>query len=549
MAWRSSRLALSKVSGAKKNRREANRCPDADAPNTACEASSTQPKGFPRSPTNSPPDAVVFQGTDNVNDTLSLDLGSLPRLDDGTLTTKTIVYNGGAGGYDTLKLSGGSFQSVTYVPTGRDSGILAYDDLTIIFTGLEPVIDTTSAGAIYIYGTDNADNIYAVNGGQDANGDDMIRVYEANANFEEVSFANKQAAFIFAGGGDDTVHLNYTTLATGLNQMHVYGGDGNDTLYGSNFNDWLNGDNGNDVMYGKSGDDVLVGGDGSDTLYGGDGNDDLVGDGYDWANFAETGNDTLEGDAGDDVYYYASDNGGNSLVTDFGSDTIVESNNTDEDMLNFGGVGVGITIDLSNTTSEQTVIPDVLNITLSGPDGIRYVLGTNSADTITGNSRDNIIYAYGGDDTVHGGDGNDILLGGDGSDRLYGDAGNDFLDADGADWSGVPETGNDTLSGGTGSDAYIYMYATSSGYSSTTDFGNDTIVEADNADGDVLAFSNFPTGVNVDLSSTGQQIVTTWSANPYTFIVNGHRNCVWHELRRHDHRQQSRQSALGLCRR
>ncbi len=218
---------------------------------------------------------------------------------------------------------------------------------------------------------------------------------------------------------------------------------------------------------------------------------------------------------------------GYAHVDDFGSDTIIESNNTDQDILNFGGMNVGITIDLSNTTSQQTVVPDELNITLSGPDGIRYVIGTNYADTITGNSRDNIIYGYLGDDTIHGGDGNDILLGGDGNDTLYGDAGDDQLYGDGADWSGVPETGNDTLSGGAGSDAYIYMYSTSSGYSSTTDFGSDTIVEADNADSDVIGFSNFPTGVDVDLSSTDLQVVTpdvlslTLSSSTGIEIVDG----------------------------
>jgi hypothetical protein len=148
------------------------------------------------------PSVLEFDGIANVNDTLSLDLGALPRAADGDLSVSTIIYHGGASGYDTLKLSGGHFHQVAYLPTGKDSGVLAYDDLTIVFDGLEPVIDTTTDDWIVSYGTGSADSIYAVDGGQDASGDNLVRVYEANTNFEEVSFANKTRMLIASMGGD-----------------------------------------------------------------------------------------------------------------------------------------------------------------------------------------------------------------------------------------------------------------------------------------------------------------------------------------------------------
>jgi Ca2+-binding RTX toxin-like protein len=77
------------------------------------------------------------------------------------------------------------------------------------------------------------------------------------------------------------------------------------------------------------------------------------------------------------------------------------------------------------------------------------------ADTVTGTSAGEAIYAYdsndrvdagGGDDLVDGGNGNDTLYGGAGQDDLRGGAGNDFLDG-GAD--------ADVMRGGSGNDRYV----------------------------------------------------------------------------------------------
>src|SRR5262249_16330830 len=66
------------------------------------------------------PTALVFQGPDNSDNTLSLNFQDLPRLADGTSAIKTIVYHGGSGGFNTLKVEGGRFQKEAYYATGPD---------------------------------------------------------------------------------------------------------------------------------------------------------------------------------------------------------------------------------------------------------------------------------------------------------------------------------------------------------------------------------------------------------------------------------------------
>jgi Ca2+-binding RTX toxin-like protein len=84
--------------------------------------------------------------------------------------------------------------------------------------------------------------------------------------------------------GDDTITV--TALAnTGIKNVVMDGGDGNDTLDGSAADVKL-------TISGGAGNDVLLGGSKDDTLSGGDGNDTLTGN---------QGTDTLDGGAGDDL--------------------------------------------------------------------------------------------------------------------------------------------------------------------------------------------------------------------------------------------------------
>lgn len=211
----------------------------------------------------------------------------------------------------------------------------------------------------------------------------------------------------------------------------VVTGSGNDTVIGdfhaSNFetgggNDTVLARGGNDKLEGVEGDDLLVGGGGDDLLDGGPGHDRLNG---------STGDDDEYGSIGNDTFQQGSsvgDNGSDLMVGSIGTDTVT-----------YLGRSGGVT--LSNNGAWDDGLPGEYDRV--GAD-IEKLLGTNSADVISGGSLADWLYGYGGTDTLHGNSGNDTLDGGTAADKLYGDAGNDSIYAkDGT---------KDTVNGGTGTD-------------------------------------------------------------------------------------------------
>ena len=110
--------------------------------------------------------------------------------------------------------------------------------------------------------------------------------------------------FLDGGGKDDT----------------LFGGAGDDVLWGDSNQPGLAGaDMGNDALDGEAGNDVLTGGGKDDTLFGGSGNDSLRGDGEDVA-AADAGRDYLDGEDGDDLL--EGDGGDDILFGSSGSDTL-----------------------------------------------------------------------------------------------------------------------------------------------------------------------------------------------------------------------------------
>ncbi len=226
----------------------------------------------------------------------------------------------------------------------------------------------------------------------------------------------------------------------------VYAGDGADVIYGddnTNLTAMGGAESGADTLYGEAGDDTIYGGLGDDSLYGGDGNDTIYGG---------EGNDYIEGNAGINVLQ--GNDGNDVFVVHEGNDTITGGSGIDTASYYYAASGV--TVDISNISSAQTTggggsdrftAIDIEN--LSG--------SNNYADTLTGNSLDNLIHGYGGDDVVYGGVGNDTVYGDDGNDTLYG--GNDadtIYGGNGADKI-YGDSGNDSAFGGSGNDTF---YAT-----------------------------------------------------------------------------------------
>ena len=259
--------------------------------------------------------------------------------------------------------------------------------------------------------------------------------------------------FIFAFGGDDTVH-------SGAGNDTVDGGDGNDHLVLGLGDDHGAGQGGDDFLSGWGGDDSLYGGEGSDTLYGFAGSDSLVGG---------TGNDRIAGGKQNDTV------GGGS-----GDDVIF--GNEGHDAL-FGNAGQDI---FSGDAGDDTVHGGDGADHLAGQEGSDVLLGGAGHDLVSGGLDSDRLRGDGGHDTLIGGEGTDTLLGGSGNDRLLGGSGSDQL---------IGGTGNDTLIDGEGDDLlsaeegddFIFL----SGGSDTVSFGSgdghDTIAGFD-ADHDTIEF-------------------------------------------------------------
>ncbi len=94
------------------------------------------------------------------------------------------------------------------------------------------------------------------------------------------------------------------------------------------------------------------------------------------------GNDTIEGRGGDDILK------GNSGI----------------DTVSYVSAAMGVTVDLSSTTEQDTVGAGKDTLT-----GFENLTGSDKDDKLTGNAGDNIIEGGKGDDTLDGGGGIDTL--------------------------------------------------------------------------------------------------------------------------------------------
>jgi Ca2+-binding RTX toxin-like protein len=327
--------------------------------------------------------------------------------------------------------------------------------------------------------------------------------------------------FIDALAGNDTVNGNggNDTLIGGLDNDILFGADGNDILSGGLGNDQLVGDN-----FGGAGNDSLSGGEGSDTLNGG------------------LGSDTLVGGAGDDLYSVGvvntpiteQANEGNDIVNSSVSFTLPA--NVERLTL----VGTGNTLGIGNDLG-NLMLGNVGNNTLIGLAGNDTLSGLDGNDTVRGGLGDDALFGGNGIDrvVVNASVGNNIVLtdtsvtgegtdsingienaelfvfsnnldpvninasgftkgsvtldGNRNSNNLLGSSSSDFLDGEGAIDTLIGGSGNDTLNGGegdgtdvltggTGSDRFLFdmrrPLESSDDFDRITDFsvGTDKIV-------------------------------------------------------------------------
>ena len=178
------------------------------------------------------------------------------------------------------------------------------------------------------------------------------------------------------------------------------GGTGNDKMFGMADNDKMSGGDGDDRMWGNSGNDAMNGGAGNDDVRGGKGDDVLAGGDGDDKVTGNTGNDVLIADDGNDVYDGSA-----------GFDTI-----------DYSGAKGSVAVDL-NGHKAFGFGSDALK-------GVEGVIGSNFADVLTGDKRDNVF---------DGGAGNDVFRGRGGSDTFTGGTGKDTYK-----WA-VKDTGSNSL--------------------------------------------------------------------------------------------------------
>jgi Ca2+-binding RTX toxin-like protein len=256
--------------------------------------------------------------------------------------------------------------------------------------------------------------------------------------------------------------------AVGVVNTH-YGMAGDDSLFGEALNDQLHGGDGDDslvglggsdTLYGDAGADTLLGGDGDDHLYGGAGADWFYGDaGFDFAHYEDgaavivnmttdvnggaaagdifatnssvdgligsiygdsltandfvnslygaQGDDTLNGMGADDSLYGG--DGNDNIYGGTGADVI--DGGAGFDFARYDDLGSGVTIDLALGVTAGAAAGDILT-------SIEGLVGSNFADTLTGDAGANTIYGQGGDDVINGGAGKDLLFGGAGADHF-----------------------------------------------------------------------------------------------------------------------------------
>ncbi len=148
---------------------------------------------------------VVIRGVADRDDTLTVDLSQPLHLADG------IEYDGGARGFDTLVLRGGSFREQRTTQLTPHDGVIDLDGLVIRYSNLEPITDTAPAASLTINGTAGNDSVFI---GEGPIGTSTTKV--SSPTFESVTFANKTNVTYDGLGGGDSVSISNPLPATGL---------------------------------------------------------------------------------------------------------------------------------------------------------------------------------------------------------------------------------------------------------------------------------------------------------------------------------------------
>jgi Ca2+-binding RTX toxin-like protein len=251
-------------------------------------------------------------------------------------------------------------------------------------------------------------------------------------------------------GGDDLLIARHAQ-----NTVTLLGGDGNDTLEGGSHTNF-DGGAGNDVIDGSFLEDNMTGGSGADIFH----FDETFGT-YDIVMDFASGADKIRFDGTAFTEIGAS---GNFSAGDarFRAGTAAQDA---DDRIIFDAAGGGLWYDGDgNGAGEQVLIADVRGTDLVATD-ITVINGTASGGTINGTPGNDSLVGGAGNDTINGNAGNDTLRGNAGDDSLDGGSGTDLLDGGVGNDFYVVTTG-DTLTDAGGNDTVVALnsWALGSGF-------------------------------------------------------------------------------------
>lgn len=372
--------------------------------------------------------------------------------------------------------------SLPHQSDGYDFGVGGNAHRYIIGTGGHDALSASNSYKDYIIDGGNGDDTLQGNDGSDhiigGAGADLISGGAGNDILDGLDYADT----IFGNDGSDTI--TKANIAYGgdgsdviIDARIAYGGDGNDTISAGNGSYQLFGDQGDDLIIGSSERDKLNGGRGSDVLSGGESHDILSGGAGADTFHGGSGADTIYGNIDADLVY--GNIGWDDIFAGQGSDVVYGGQGRDVIYGNFGS-------DLLYGNLYQDVI--------FGGQGDDTIIGGQGFDLLRGNLGNDVIFGNLDPDIIVGGMGNDFLDGGDGNDTLFGYGGDDTL---------ISGNGNDNLTGGVfwsqtddlvyqnGADLFVFH----------SDFGQDTIMDFDPLEGDMLSFDRNINGTGLTHTS------------------------------------------------